>query len=133
MYISMEALIFIGVFMGVFTRAIVPWMRKIHQGKINPPRFDKKYAYSAIAAMTWIFTMLVKAFYYLNPPENEYGAIFVLLISYISGWYGLDLQNEIGKLKSTYKKIMEFVEEAVAERPPQPQSQPQKPKQQAQK
>jgi len=115
MEVSLEVLVFMGVFLGVFTRAILPWIRKIHQGKLENPNFDKKYLYSAVAAAIWITGLLIKILYYFNPPNDELGAICVLLLSYFGGWYSLDFQNELGKLKTLAKKVEEAIEELRSE------------------
>ncbi len=50
---------FLGLFFGVLARTIVPWLRKLREGKIR--RFRNKYIYSAIDSMIlgFFITLLI--------------------------------------------------------------------------
>jgi len=48
-----------GIFCGILARTLVPWLRKLREGKVKG--FDRRYIYSAIAsfALGFIITLLI--------------------------------------------------------------------------
>ncbi|MHA1595651.1 MAG: hypothetical protein ACTSXX_13105 [Candidatus Baldrarchaeia archaeon] len=120
MEVSLEVLVFLGVFWGVFLRTIFPWIRKVSQGKLNPPVFDKKYAGSAVAATLWIWKLMLEMIRMMNPPDTEFVSMCIILITFFSGWFGVDFQNELAKVREFVRKV-----EQIVQQPPQPQPQQQ--------
>lgn len=109
MELSLEAIAFFGIFLGVLLRTIVPWIRKISQGKITPT-FELKYLISALTTLFWDFVLALQLFKSFAPPETT--GLAVLIAAILFGWFGVDVSNEIIKIFENIKKIEEAIKKA---------------------
>jgi len=109
MEVPLEAIAFFGIFLGVLLRTIVPWIRKVSQGKIVPT-FELRYIISAISSLFWNFVLALQLFKSFSPPETS--GLAVLIAAILFGWFGVDVSNEIMKIFENIKKIEEAIKKA---------------------
>jgi hypothetical protein len=83
---------FLGLFAGVLARTILPWLRKVKEGKVRG--FSRRYAYSALASLAIGLILALTIF-----PKFEAGAggetfeaffkLFCLAFGFGFGWNAL--------------------------------------------
>ena len=83
---------FFGLLLGVLARTVLPWLRKVQEGKVR--RFDRRYLYSALASAA-IGLMLTLALFprFEAGPENAsfeaFFKLFCLAFGFGFGWNAL--------------------------------------------
>jgi hypothetical protein len=85
-----------GIFLGILARSLLPWLRKLREGKVG--RFSRRYLYSALASL--IFGTIVTLAIF---PQLEYVAsgqdfehyfkLFCLAFGFGFGWNALVLEG----------------------------------------
>ena len=89
----------IGLFLGVFTRTYLPYLRKLKDGSIK--KFDKKYFYRAIysAILAFVSVILIIPDYSVKEPVNLslIEGIKLFCTSFAFGFAWNSLVNEGGK------------------------------------
>ncbi|HDT13626.1 MAG TPA: hypothetical protein ENO03_04640 [Candidatus Aminicenantes bacterium] len=83
---------FLGLFAGVVARTILPWLRKVKEGKVRG--FSRRYVYSALASLALGLILALTIF-----PEFEagmvgegleaYARLFCLAFGFGFGWNAL--------------------------------------------
>jgi hypothetical protein len=81
-----------GLFLGVIARTLLPWLRKVREGKVR--RFDRRYLFSALASLAIGLILTLVLF-----PRFEAGAegrtfealfkLFALAFAFGFGWNAL--------------------------------------------
>ncbi|MCD6228347.1 MAG: hypothetical protein J7K17_02585 [Candidatus Omnitrophica bacterium] len=91
----------LGIFSGVLIRTLLPFFRKLYQGKITS--FKKKYLFQALGAflISIVFSLLIFPQYRLKIEENvDWLATFKLFcVSFTFGFGFNSLVNELGEWK----------------------------------
>jgi len=91
----------IGIFLGILVRTLLPFFRKLYQGKITS--FRKKYLFQALGAflISIVFSLLIFPQYHLKIEESiDWLATFKLFcISFSFGFGFNSLVNEVGAWK----------------------------------
>ena len=84
-----------GLFSGVFTRVVFPWVRKLKQGKVKD--FDKNYLYSAAGSLVLgvIVTLLVLPQFKSISSAGSGLESFAIAFGFGFGWHSII--NEAGK------------------------------------
>ena len=90
------ALKFLGVFLGVLARTLVPWLRKVREGQIM--KFDRRYLYSTMASLAIGFILTLVIFPQLTvtnggPGFEAYFELFCLAFGFGFGWNGIVLEG----------------------------------------
>lgn len=106
MEIPLGVVTFIGIFLGVLMRTILPWIRKVSQGKITPA-FELRYVVSSISSLFWNFALALQLFKSFSPPETS--GLEVLIAAVLFGWFGVDVSNEVMKIFENIRKIEEAI------------------------
>jgi hypothetical protein len=86
---------FSGIFLGVLARAIIPWLRKIRDGKAR--RFRKRYIYSALSSIIlgFFITLLIFPQFAASgaagsaPSLESLVKLFCLAFGFGFGWHGI--------------------------------------------
>jgi hypothetical protein len=86
---------FMGIFLGVLARAIVPWLRKLREGKAG--RFQKKYVYSMLSSLVLGFFVTLLIFPQFpaggagtsTPSLESLIKLFCLAFGFGFGWHGI--------------------------------------------
>ena len=86
---------FLGIFLGVLARAIVPWLRKLREGKAG--RFQKRYVYSALSSLILGFFVTLLIFPQFaatgvgipGPSLESLLKLFCLAFGFGFGWHGI--------------------------------------------
>lgn len=90
-------LIFIGLFLGVFMRTVLPFIRKMKQGKIKS--FEYKYLIQGGGAFLFSFLAMVLLYPYFiyETPEvlNMLSRIDIFVSAFVFGFASNSLLNEL--------------------------------------
>lgn len=85
----------VGLFLGVVARSLIPWLRKLRQGKVQG--FDRRYIYSAIA--TFILGVIITLVLFpqfkgdsSGPGFEAYFRLFCLAFGFGFGWNAIVLE-----------------------------------------
>ena len=86
---------FLGIFLGVLARAIIPWLRKLREGKVR--RFRKGYIYSAISSIIlgFFITLLIFPQFVATgvgasaPSLESLLKLFCLAFGFGFGWHAI--------------------------------------------
>ncbi len=86
---------FLGIFSGVLARAIIPWVRKLREGRAG--RFKKRYVYSAIGSIILGFIITLLIFPQFAAPGEGAPAptlealikLFCLAFGFGFGWHAI--------------------------------------------
>ena len=94
-----------GIFFGVLARTLVPWLRKLREGKVKG--FDRRYIYSAIAsfALGFIITLLIFPQFEVGIPgrgAEAYIKLFCTAFGFGFGWNAI--VSEVGKWAGAFKE-----------------------------
>jgi cytochrome c biogenesis factor len=98
MTISMEFLIrFFGLLLGVLARTLLPWLRKVREGRIQ--RFGRRYFYSTLASLVLgvVLTLVIFPKFDAASEARSFEALFKLFclaFGFGFGWNGLVLEGE---------------------------------------
>jgi len=91
---------FLGLFLGVLSRTLLPYFRKLKQGKIK--KFNKKYLYTAIGSVIISFISVILLFpeYEIRSEgiHNFYEGIRIFCSSFAFGFAWNSILNETSKL-----------------------------------
>ena len=88
---------FVGVFLGVLARTMLPWLRKLREGQVL--KFDKRYLYTTAASLAIGFILTLVMFPQLTVPAGgapgfeAYFKLFCLAFGFGFGWNGLVLEG----------------------------------------
>jgi len=91
------ALKFLGVFLGVLARTLIPWLRKFRE--CQAMKFDPKYVYSTLASLAIGFILTLVMFPQLTVPPGggpgfeAYFKLFCLAFGFGFGWNGIVLEG----------------------------------------
>jgi cytochrome c biogenesis factor len=95
---------FSGILLGVLARTLLPWLRKLKDGKVRG--FGRKYFVSALASLVVgvILTLVIFPKFEAGPAAGSFDALFKLFclaFGFGFGWNGLVLEGEawVGSLK----------------------------------
>jgi hypothetical protein len=85
----------LGIFLGVLARAIIPWLRKLREGKAG--RFRKRYVYSALSSLVLGFFVTLLIFPQFvatgagapTPSLESFIKLFCLAFGFGFGWHGI--------------------------------------------
>jgi len=107
---SSELALFLGFFIGTFAKVIIPFIRKIQQGKIS--KFDVKYFWTILTTffygipLNWALIYLV--------PVNEAPWALMLIIGYFIGvgtdWKTEEMKRYIDMIIEVYKELQKMKE-----------------------
>jgi hypothetical protein len=94
----------IGIFLGVLTRTLFPWLRKLKEGKVT--RFDRRYLVSAIGTFLigFIITLLIFPQFSAEsagPGLEAAFKLFAIAFGFGFGWNSLVF--EAGKWAGAFK------------------------------
>ena len=95
---SLELIIkFLGILLGVLTRSLLPWLRKLREGKVQ--KFGKRYVYSAIGSLILGFILTLVLFPQFEPAGtpagfDAYFKLFCLAFGFGFGWNALVNEGE---------------------------------------
>jgi hypothetical protein len=95
---SMEFLVRLaGIFAGVLARTLLPWLRKLREGRVAA--FRRRYVVSALAslALGFILTMVVFPKFEAGPAGTSFEALFKLFclaFGFGFGWNALVNEGE---------------------------------------
>lgn len=83
---------FSGLFLGVLARTILPWLRKVKEGKVRG--FSRRYVYSALASLAigLILTLILFPKFEAGPEGETFEALFKLFglaFGFGFGWNAL--------------------------------------------
>ena len=83
---------FLGIFFGVLARTLIPWLRKLKEGKVR--RFRKGYVYSAIGSfiLGFIITLLIFPQFNLSAQGEKTEALvklFAIAFGFGFGWHAI--------------------------------------------
>jgi len=84
---------FLGVFLGVLARTLLPWLRKLREGQAL--RFNKRYFYSTTGSLAIGFILTLVIFPQLTvandgyPVVEAYFKLFCLAFGFGFGWNGM--------------------------------------------
>lgn len=87
-FIPVEVSAALGLFMGCFARAILPFLKKKYQEPQQRMRWEGRYTWTLLFA---IFVSFVEATFLL--PAFEIPADNVFPLAFIMGWSSLDIIN----------------------------------------
>ena len=89
-----------GLFSGVLTRVLFPWVRKLKQGNVRA--FDKKYLYSAAGSLMLgvIVTLLVLPQFKSISSTGSGVESFAIAFGFGFGWHSI--VNEAGKWSGAF-------------------------------
>ncbi len=81
-----------GLFLGVMARTVLPWLRKVKEGRVR--RFDRRYLYSALASLAvgLIFTLVLFPRFEAGAEGRTFEAffkLFALAFGFGFGWNAL--------------------------------------------
>ncbi len=100
---------FCGILLGVLARTLLPWLRKIKDGKVRG--FGRKYLVSALASLVVgvILTLVIFPKFEAAPAAGSFDALFKLFclaFGFGFGWNALVLEGEAwaGSLKKAPAK-----------------------------
>ena len=100
---------FSGILLGVLARTLLPWLRKLKDGKVRG--FGRKYLVSALASFVVgvILTLVIFPKFEAGPAAASFEALFKLFclaFGFGFGWNGLVLEGEawVGSLKTAPAK-----------------------------
>jgi len=88
---------FLGVFLGVLARTLLPWLRKLREGQVV--RFDKRYFYSTLGSLALGFILTLVIFPQLaaandgSPVVEAYFKLFCLAFGFGFGWNGMVMEG----------------------------------------
>jgi hypothetical protein len=87
---------FVGVFLGVLARTLVPWLRKLREGQVM--KFDRRYVYSTLGSLAIGFILTLVIFPQLTvagdaPGFEAYFKLFCLAFGFGFGWNGIVLEG----------------------------------------
>ena len=88
---------FLGVFLGVLARTLLPWLRKLREGQAV--RFDKRYFYSTLGSLAIGFILTLVIFPQLtvvhdgSPVFEAYFKLFCLAFGFGFGWNGMVMEG----------------------------------------
>ena len=94
-----------GIFCGILARTLVPWLRKLREGKVKG--FDRRYIYSAIAslALGFIITLLIFPQFEVGISgrgAEAYIKLFCTAFGFGFGWNAI--VSEVGKWAGAFRK-----------------------------
>jgi cytochrome c biogenesis factor len=84
---------FLGVFLGVLARTLLPWLRKLREGQAL--RFNERYFYSTLGSLAIGFILTLVIFPQLtvandgSPVVEAYFKLFCLAFGFGFGWNGM--------------------------------------------
>lgn len=86
-----------GIFAGVLARTLLPWLRKLREGRVRG--FGRRYLISALASLAigFILTMVVFPRFEADPQGSTFEALFKLFclaFGFGFGWNALILEGE---------------------------------------
>lgn len=88
---------FLGVFLGVLARTLLPWLRKLREGQAL--RFNKRYFYSTMGSLAIGFILTLVIFPQLtvandgSPVVEAYFELFCLAFGFGFGWNGMVMEG----------------------------------------
>lgn len=88
---------FLGVFLGVLARTLLPWLRKLREGQAL--RFNKRYFYSTLGSLAIGFILTLVIFPQLTVANNgapvveAYFELFCLAFGFGFGWNGMVMEG----------------------------------------
>jgi len=88
---------FLGVFLGVLARTLLPWLRKLREGQVV--RFNKRYLYSTLGSLAIGFILTLVIFPQLavandsSPVVEAYFKLFCLAFGFGFGWNGMVMEG----------------------------------------
>ena len=87
----------LGIFAGVLARTLLPWLRKLREGRVHG--FRRRYLVSALASLVigFILTMVVFPRFEADPQGSTFEALFKLFclaFGFGFGWNALILEGE---------------------------------------
>jgi hypothetical protein len=94
---SLELIVkFLGILLGVLIRSLLPWLRKLREGRVQ--KFGKRYVYSAIGSfiLGFILTLVIfPQFQASGTPAgfDAYFKLFCLAFGFGFGWNALLLEG----------------------------------------
>ncbi len=95
---SMEFLVrLFGIFAGVLARTLLPWLRKLREGRITG--FGRRYVLSALAslALGFVLTLVIFPRFEAGPAGGSFEALFKLFclaFGFGFGWNALVIEGE---------------------------------------
>lgn len=100
---------FSGILLGVLARTLLPWLRKLKDGKVRG--FGRKYLVSALASLVagLILTLVIFPKFEAGSEAGSFDALFKLFclaFGFGFGWNGLVLEGEawVGSLRAAAAK-----------------------------
>ena len=94
--------VFCGVLLGVFTRQMLPFIRKINEGKIEGG-FNPKFLWTAIA--TLIYSTPIAVSLLATAPVIEQSLVITFFTAFLYGYGGQSLTNELLKYYEMLRTI----------------------------
>lgn len=94
---SLELIIkFLGILLGVLARTLLPWLRKLREGRVQ--RFNKRYIYSAVASFILGLLVTLVVFPQFDAAKgagdfDAYFKLFCLAFGFGFGWNALLLEG----------------------------------------
>jgi len=84
-----------GIFAGVLARTLLPWLRKLREGRVRG--FRRRYLVSALASLVigFVLTLVVFPRFEAGPQGSSFEALFKLFcLVFGFGWNALVLEGE---------------------------------------
>lgn len=94
---SLETILkLIGIFLGILARSLLPWLRKLREGKVG--RFSRRYFTSALASLIFGAMVTLAIFPQLERVASgrgfeDYFKLFCLAFGFGFGWNALVLEG----------------------------------------
>ena len=85
-----------GIFLGILARSLLPWLRKLREGKVG--RFSRRYFYSALASLIFGTIVTLAIFPQLEVAASgqgfeDYFKLFCLAFGFGFGWNAIVLEG----------------------------------------
>jgi len=96
---------FLGIFLGVLARAVIPWLRKLREGKVR--KFRRGYFYSALGSLIlgFIVTLLIFPQFNVSSADGTTEALvklFAIAFGFGFGWHAI--VSEVAQWAGAFKE-----------------------------
>ena len=86
----------VGIFLGILARSLLPWLRKLREGKVV--QFSRRYLYSALGSLVFgvIITLVLFSQFEASTPRRGFDdafKLFCLAFGFGFGWNALVLEG----------------------------------------
>lgn len=88
-------IIYFGMLVGLIVATVMPYLRKLHEGKIE--EFELKYFKHLIITAIWQFATTLPIFLVWTPPVDIVNNLLVVLLAFCYGFGGSEFQKEVYK------------------------------------